>query len=95
MGRWTDLGLSYEAAMHGMQSAVAYEMEQRPQPTEPKHLRVGVNAAMVDHAALVQLLIEKGVITEPEYREALRLAMNHELARYQEHLDPTGRIKFR
>ena len=92
---WTDLGLSYEVAAHGMQSAVAYEMNKNSGPTEPKHLRVGVNSAMTDHAALAFLLIAKGLITEEEYLEALRLAMNHELARYQKHLDPTGRMQFR
>ena len=83
---WKDLGLDYLAAAYGMQSAVAYEMERggRSPSTEPKHLRVGVNSAMVEHSALAFLLIKKGVITDAEYREAMRLAMNHELATYQE-----------
>lgn len=93
--RWNDLGLSYEAALHGMQSAVAFEMNKRSQPTEPKHLRVGINSAMVDHSALANLMIKKGIITEEEYLEELRLAMNHELDRYQKHLDLTGRMTFR
>ena len=59
-----DLGLSYEEAAHAMQSSVAHEMNlpHRQAPTEPKHLRVGVNTAMVDHAALAYLLIQKGII---------------------------------
>lgn len=93
--KWNDLGLTYEEAAHGMQSAVAFEMNKRSEPTEPKHLRVGVNAAMVDHSALVNLLIKKGIITEEEYLEELRLAMNHELDRYQKSLDPLGRMQFR
>lgn len=81
-----DLGLSYEVAMHGMQTAVAYEMnlEGRKSATEPKHLRVGINASMSDHAALVWLLVNKGIITEAEYLEAMRLWANNELALYQE-----------
>lgn len=93
--KWKDLGLSYEAALHGMQSAVAYEMNKRSAPTDPKHLRVGVNAAMSDHAALAFLLIEKGVITEDEYLEALRQSMNNEVHRYEQSVDPSGRVQFR
>ena len=95
MSKWNDLGLSYEEAAHAMQSAVAYEMNKRSAPTEPKHLRVGVNVAMCDHAALVFLLVEKGVITEEEYLEAIRQSMNNEVHRYEQALDPTGRVKFR
>mgnify|MGYP001109260242 CR=1 FL=1 len=92
--RPTDLGLSYEAAMHGMQSAVAFEMNLpgRRSATEPKHLRVGVNSAMIDSATLARLLIAKGLFTAEEYAEALRLEANNELARY-EALYP--RMKFR
>ena len=73
----------YAAAAHAMQSGVAMEMDYRSQPTELKHLRVGVNAAMVDHCGLVKLLIAKGVITEAEYLEAIADAMEAEKARYE------------
>lgn len=91
---WIDLGLTYEQAIHGVQSGVAYEMTlpDRQRATEPKHLRVGVNLAMVDHGALAYLLIEKGLFTVEEYKEALRLAANQEVAKY-ESLHPG--IKFR
>jgi hypothetical protein len=93
-----DLGLSYEEAAHGMQTAVLHEQNlyehtaaKRSPPPEPhehpngsKHLRVGLNASKSDHAAIADLLIAKGIITEAEYLEALRLRMNDELARYQE-----------
>jgi hypothetical protein len=81
---WVDLQLTYENACHAMQTAVAFEMAlpERKSATEPKHLRVGINSAMSDHSALAYLLIKKGVITEEEYREELRLAMNNEVARY-------------
>jgi hypothetical protein len=77
-----------------MQTAVAHEMNlpDRRSATDPKHLRVGVNAAMVDHSALVRLLIFKGVITEADYLEEIRLAMNEEVARYQ---DGYPGVKFR
>jgi len=88
--KWRDLGLTYEQAAHGMQTAVAFEIEQQrgddpnTRSTSPKHLRVGINARAVDHAALAYILIRKGIITEAEYLEELRLAMNDELARYQD-----------
>ena len=76
----------YHAAAHAMQTGVAMEMNYRPQPTEPKHLRTGINTAMVDHAALVGLLVAKGVITDAEYMKALADAMEAEQARYESHL---------
>lgn len=89
-----DLGLSYEAALHGVQSAVAFEMS-RPESrsaTEPKHLRVGINSAMIDCASVARLLMAKGIFTAEEYFEALRLEANHELATYEALYPP---IKFR
>lgn len=79
-----DLGLSYEAALHGVQSAIAYEMArpERYTATEPKHMRVGIDSAHVSDAALAFVLIQKGLITEDEYLESLRLQMNNELAGY-------------
>lgn len=73
----------YEAACHAMQSGVAMEMNIRPQPTEPKHLRVGVNAAMADHAALARLLVAKGVFTEAEYLKEIADEMEREKVRYE------------
>lgn len=82
-----DLGLSYEEALHGVQTGVLYEIETDARGgaggTTPKHLRLGVNSAMVETSVIVALLIEKGVITEEEFREALRLGMNQELMRYE------------
>ncbi len=69
----------YLAAAHAMQTGVALEMQQHSQPTEPKHLRVGINVAMCDHAALVRLLIDKGVISDAEYMKALADEMEREV----------------
>lgn len=85
-----DLGLSYEEAMHGVQSAVRYEMTAKGLPDSGpivdmlKHLRVGVDARASDTLGLVELLISKGVFTGQEYIEQMRLAANEELARYEE-----------
>lgn len=76
----------YAAACHAMQSGVAMEMSHRPQPTEPKHLRVGVNSALVETGALAKILIDAGIISEEQYREALADAMEREQARYETYL---------
>ncbi len=74
---------SYLDACHAMQSGVAMKMNIDPKETEPKHLRVGVNSAMCDQAALARLLIEKGIITQPEYETAIAAEMEREVARYE------------
>lgn len=85
----------YETHAHGMQAGVALEMEKRPEPTTPKHLRVGINAAMADHGGLVTLLIEKGVFTKSEYLTAIADAMGREHTRYEEYISELlgGNIK--
>lgn len=81
---WKDLGLTYEEALHGMQSGVFHEMNKgADKSTTPKHLRVGINSSMISDAALAYLLIKKGIITEEEYKEELRLVANNELALYE------------
>ena len=73
----------YLALAHAMQTGVAHEMNFNSRPTEPKHLRVGVNSSMVSHSALVDLLISKGVFTRLEYLTAMRDRMKAEVAGYQ------------
>jgi hypothetical protein len=84
-----DLGLSYEDAAHGVQSAIKYELEHtfdRDVLHHVKHLRVGIDCRASDAMGLAELLIAKGVFTKLEYVEHMRLAINEELARYTEHL---------
>lgn len=76
----------YRDAAHAMQSGVAMEMNHNPQPTDPKHLRVGVNVALCDLGSLAALLISKGVITPDEYAKALADGMEEEKRRYEEHV---------
>jgi hypothetical protein len=73
----------YTAAAHAMQSGVAAEMNFNPSPTTPKHLRVGVNSALCDQAAIARLLIAKGIITDLEYVTAIREEMEREAERYK------------
>lgn len=73
----------YQQALHGVQSAVAYEIGAGVSTdTTLKHLRVGVNSSLVDSSALAKLLMEKGLFSYREYAEALATAAEDELARY-------------
>lgn len=76
----------YKEACHAMQSGVAAVMEYDPHETEPKHLRVGVNSAMVETSAIVQMLISKGVCTLKEFEGFLQKEMNNEVDRYEAQL---------
>jgi hypothetical protein len=82
----TSLQQRYFAAMPGVQTGVAYMMQIEPKQVGPKHLRTGINSAMVNDAALTKLLIAKGIITEEEYWHALVEEAEAERARYEEQL---------
>lgn len=81
---------------HAIQSAVLYELELDRRNTvtvyavpetssgSPKHLRVGVNLAMDQHAALVKLLIDKGIIQESDYFDNQILLLENELKMYED-----------
>lgn len=77
---------TYKEAAHAMQTGVAAKMEYDREETEPKHLRVGVNSAMVETSALVQMLVRKGVFTLAEFEEELTIGMYEEAKRYQREL---------
>jgi hypothetical protein len=79
-----DLGLDYSEAAHGLQSAIAYDPENKD--LEPKHQRVAIDMQKADTMGLATLLIEKGVFTLEEYIEYMRLAANTELANREEEL---------
>jgi hypothetical protein len=72
----------HQALSHAMQSGVAVDMEQKPE--HPKHFRVGINVALVDHASLVKLLCDKGLITYEEYLTAIVDGMEREVKRYED-----------
>ncbi len=78
-----ELVARYNRAMHAMQTGVAFELSQGAGPASPKHLRVGVNSAMIYDAALVRLLIAKGVFTIVEYERELVAEAEREVARYE------------
>lgn len=64
MARLDDLRREYLRLAHAMQAGVAMWQNYDPSETTPKHLRVGINSAMADHGALVDLLFKKGILTE-------------------------------
>lgn len=72
--------------MHGVQSGVAAKMAYDAKDTTPKHLRTGVNSALVQHSALVLLLMRRGVISEDEYWAAVADAAEEERVRYEQWL---------
>lgn len=80
-----DLQDYYDAA-NAMQAGVKAKAAYTDDETNPIDLRVGVNSAMVEHAALADLLMEKGIITEEEYQNSLAEVMAKEKARYEAEL---------
>ena len=87
MSKLEELRAEYERLAHAMQSGVNFKMGIDPKETTPKHLRVGVNAAMSDQCGLARLLLAKGVFTEEEYFQAMVDAMREEMQRYQAWLE--------
>lgn len=57
----------YAFLTHAIQSGIAMELLIDSTAGTPKHLRVGINMAMVETAALGKILIQKGIITKEEY----------------------------
>lgn len=73
----------YAAAVHGIQTAILFEMEKAGElqaGTTHKHLRVGVNSAMINDHAVATLLIAKGVFTQEEYDVQVMESAELELA---------------
>lgn len=76
----------YRAAAHAVQTGIAVSIEKGDDLASPKHLRVGLDMRACDHAALVRLLIAKGIVTDEEYLEAVADEAEQEKARYEQRL---------
>jgi hypothetical protein len=77
----------FQQLQHAMQSGVAYSMHQQPNDqTHPKHLRVGVNTAMVQIAALVNTLVAAGVIDGRKFQDEANRLMRREVESYEAEL---------
>jgi hypothetical protein len=75
--------LKYHEALKAMQAAIGMDVETGTKSASPKHLRVGINSAMIDTGAIARLLIKKGVFTEQEFDESLEVLANEEVASYE------------
>ena len=76
----------YMALSHAMQSGVKYLLQHEAASGGPKHLRVGVNMALTENAALTTLLLEKGLLTARELEERILLFLEKEVESYQARL---------
>lgn len=76
----------YAELLHAMQTGIAFLLEQDSSPASPKHVRLGINSAKVEHGALVSLLLAKGVFTAEEYLDAILAQMEKEVAMYEAEL---------
>jgi hypothetical protein len=75
----------YKRLAHAMQSGVALMLE-RCDEASPKHLRVGVNSALVDSGTIAELLVERGIFTRKEFLRKLVETMRREVEDYQERI---------
>lgn len=77
---------------HRVQSGIAFMLERANQrgerfpECEPKHLRVGVNSALIKTSALTRLLLEKHVFTAEEYFDSIIRVWRDEVESYRAHL---------
>jgi hypothetical protein len=92
----------YKSLGHAVQTGIAWRIAiENPQVPDinadpnlraHKHLRTGIDTSKSDHGALVQLLINKGLITDEEYVDAMVAGMEREKALYEQELtDHFGR----
>jgi hypothetical protein len=83
----TEQEVRYAALLHAVQTGVAQEQHFGSKNGTPKHLRVGVNSALVECAALGRLLVAKGVISKDEYYSSIIFMLEQEVKNYEERLE--------
>lgn len=76
----------YLALSHAIQTGVGHLQERGLLPDNRKHLRVGINMALIDSAAIHKVLVDKGICTQSELWEALISLMEEEVKRYEKKL---------
>lgn len=87
-----DLAAQIFAHQHACMSGARFALEAGTASNEPKHVRNGIDSALVSCAAMFNLLKKKGIITEIEYLEAMAEAWETEHRRYEKELsDHYGR----
>jgi hypothetical protein len=87
----------YTDLLHAVQSGVKAEIEIQPKDdtntASPKHLRVGVNSALIQNSSLATLLMRKGIITEVEYWRTQVELWQNEVADYENRLSQATGMK--
>lgn len=76
----------YENAMHAIMTGVGYVQTFDPNERDVKHLRTGINSALISNGALTRLLIDRGIFTEEEWYKTLADVAEHDVKTYQEML---------
>ena len=80
----------YKRHMGRVQSGILAKMMRWPSFNDmccnPKHIRVGIDSAMVSDRAMFDLLVAKGVFTEEEYAKALRDSAKREADTHEKEL---------
>lgn len=87
LGHALQSGIAFEQAELGMEGLPPDWFRANPDLAKAlKHIRVGVCKAMVEHSALVHLLIDKGVISKTEYFDAHTRGLAEEVASFERKL---------
>lgn len=77
----------YKKLAHAVQSGIAMSANYDGRAYDAKHMRTGLNCVMADLGSLARLMIEKGVITESEYFEALLEGLRREKAQLEREIE--------
>lgn len=84
--REKELAEEMEKLGHAMQTGIMYMIEKGSKIGDPKHLRTGINSALVFNGTVVKLLVKKGLITREEYAEAAVEDLRAEVKQYEKWL---------
>jgi len=70
--------------LHAIQTGVKARIEYGlSNDSDPKHLRVGINNALIAQGALTDLLVKKGLITEEEFAQTYVEFLKKEVESYE------------
>lgn len=83
MGQVNALWQRYMDLAHSVQSAVGWLLERDAKSGTPKHLRTGLDVTKCEQAALVNLLVDRGIITEEEYVRGINEMLEKEVQRHE------------
>lgn len=90
MSRKEELIQEINQKLHGIQTGIRYKYETSEKDESLdrrlKHIRVGVDNALIQTDTLMQLLVKKGVFTDIEWLEEYLQAVNFKLNQYKKEL---------